>query len=150
MNAKPQTCYISWVPSPNNIKRIGKIHTVLYRYTFGLIGSRLDGLDVLLLTTIGRKSGLARCIPLPYFRDGERYLLVASYGGNARNPEWIANIETNPEVQVQCGRRRWSARARIAQADERARLWAQIIHDFPRYAVYQTKTAREIPVVILD
>jgi F420H(2)-dependent quinone reductase len=146
----PQTEYIRWVPSPNNIKRIGKIHTLLYRCTFGLIGARMDGLDVLLLTTIGRKSGRSYCVPLPYFRDGERYLVVASYGGNTRNPAWVANIAANPTVHVQCGARRWTARARVAEGAERARLWADITHEFPRYAVYQTKTPREIPVIVVE
>jgi deazaflavin-dependent oxidoreductase (nitroreductase family) len=146
----PQTEYIRWVPSQNNIRRIGKIHTFLYRYTFGLIGARMDGLDVLLLTTVGNKSGRSRCVPLPYFRDGERYLLVASYGGNARNPAWVANIVANPAVEVQRGARRWTARAHVAQGAERARLWADITREFPRYAVYQTKTTREIPVIVLE
>ena len=146
----PQTRYIKWVPSPNNIKRIGKIHTVLYRWTFGLIGARMDGLDVLLLTTVGSKSGRPHCVPLPYFRDGERHLVVASYGGNTRNPAWVANIVANSTVQVQRGARRWTARAQVAHGAERARLWADITREFPRYAVYQTRTTREIPVIVLE
>jgi deazaflavin-dependent oxidoreductase (nitroreductase family) len=146
----PQTRYIRWVPSPNNIKRIGKIHTVLYRWSFGLLGARIDGLDVLLLTTVGKKSGQSRCVPLPYFRDGDKYLLVGSYGGNARSPAWVANIAANPTVQVQRGPKRWTARARVATGAERDRLWADITREFPRYAVYQTKTARQIPVVVLE
>lgn len=146
----PQTWYIPWVPSPNNIKRIDKVHTVLYRWTSGLIGARLDGLDVLLLTTTGAKSGIQRCIPLPYFRDGDRILLVASFGGNRKNPAWIANISANPEVQVQLKAKRWTARARISSGAERERLWAGITYEFPRYLKYQAKTERPIPVVVLE
>jgi deazaflavin-dependent oxidoreductase (nitroreductase family) len=146
----PQTRYIKWVPSPNNIKRIGKIHTLLYRWTLGLIGARMDGLDVLLLTTVGSKSGRSHCVPLPYFRDGERYLVVASYGGNTRNPAWVANIVANSTVQVQRGARRWTARGYVAHGAERGRLWADITREFPRYAVYQTRTPREIPVIVLE
>jgi deazaflavin-dependent oxidoreductase (nitroreductase family) len=146
----PQTRYIRWVPSPNNIKRIGKLHTLLYRCTFGLIGARMDGLDVLLLTTVGKKSGRPHCVPLPYFRDAERLLVVASYGGNARNPAWVSNIAANPDVQVQRGPRRWTTRAHVAQGAERERLWANITREFPRYAVYQTRTSREIPVIVLE
>jgi F420H(2)-dependent quinone reductase len=146
----PQTWYIPWVPSPNNIKRIDKIHTVLYRWTSGLIGARLDGLDVLLLTTTGAKSGIQRCIPLPYFRDGDRILLVASFGGNRKNPAWIANITANPEVHVQLRTKQWTARARIAEGAERERLWSGITYEFPRYAKYQLKTERPIPVVVLE
>lgn len=146
----PQTWYIPWVPSPNNIKRIDKFHTLLYRWTSGLIGARLDGLDVLLLTTTGAKSGIQRCIPLPYFRDGDRILLVASFGGNRKNPAWIANITANPEVQVQLKAKQWTARARISNGAERERLWAGITYEFPRYAKYQAKTERPIPVVVLE
>jgi F420H(2)-dependent quinone reductase len=146
----PQRWYIPWVPSANNIKRIGKLHVVLYRWTSGLIGARLDGLDVLLLTTIGAKSGVPRCIPLPYFRDGDRYLVVASYGGNRVNPHWIANIHANPRVEVQLRGKQWTARARVSEGAERERLWKDITTEFPRYAKYQSKTARPIPVVVLE
>lgn len=146
----PQTSYIGWVPSPTNIKRIGKIHTLLYRWTFGIVGSRLDGLDVLLLTTVGKKSGRSHCVPLPYFRDGERHLLVASFGGGASNPAWVANIAANPTVQIQRGAKRWSGRAYVTVGEERERLWADITREFPRYAVYQTKTTRQIPVVVVE
>jgi deazaflavin-dependent oxidoreductase (nitroreductase family) len=150
MTNSPQTNYIGWVPAPGNIKRIGKIHALLYAWTRGLLGGRVDGLDVLLLTTIGRKTRRARCVPLPYFRDGERFLVVASFGGNAANPAWVDNIRHDPEVEVQRGGRRWRTRARIAQDAERERMWSAITHEFPRYAVYQTKTERQIPVIVLD
>jgi deazaflavin-dependent oxidoreductase (nitroreductase family) len=146
----PQTWYIPWVPSPNNIKRIGKIHVHLYRWTFGVVGGRLDGLDVLLLTTIGKKSGLERCVPLPYFRDGKRLLVVASFGGNARNPVWVDNIGANPTVQVQLGAKRWSTRAYVSEGAERERVWADITREFPRYAKYQANTARQIPVIVVE
>jgi F420H(2)-dependent quinone reductase len=146
----PQTHYISWVPAPNTIKLIDKIHTFLFRSTFGIVGGRLDGLDILLLTTIGRKTGRARCVPLPYFRDGDRYLLVASFGGNAHNPAWFANLTENPAVRVQLGRRSWNTHAEVARGAERDRLWADITREFPRYAVYQTKTPRVIPVIVLN
>jgi deazaflavin-dependent oxidoreductase (nitroreductase family) len=146
----PQTRFISWVPAPTTIKRIDKVHTFLYRATFGLVGSRLDGLRVLLLTTRGRRTGRARRVPLPYFRDGDRYLLVGSFGGGAQNPAWIGNLLADPEVQVQSGWRRWQARARMTEGAERARLWANIAREFPRYADYQAMTSREIPVVVLE
>jgi deazaflavin-dependent oxidoreductase (nitroreductase family) len=145
----PQTQYIAYVPPPNAIKRIGKVHTLLYRATFGLIGRRLDGLDVLLLTTIGKQTGRARCVPMPYFRAGADYLLVASFGGNAKNPAWLGNLIANPEVHVQVGRQRFVAQARVAQSAERDRLWADITYEHPRYLEYQTRTSRIIPVVVL-
>lgn len=146
----PQKWYIPWVPAPNTIKRIDKIHTLLYEWTSGVIGSRLDGLDILLLTTTGKKTGVARRVPLPYFRDGSRYLLVGSFGGSPTNPAWVANLSANPHVSVQCGRLRWDTRALVAEGEERERLWSGITYDFPRYAKYQTKTERRIPVIVLN
>jgi deazaflavin-dependent oxidoreductase (nitroreductase family) len=146
----PQTNYISWIPAPQNIKRIGKIHTWLYTKTGGLIGSRLDGMDVLLLTTIGHRSGEPRCVPLPYFTVAGRLIVVASFGGNAKNPAWIANIKQQPEVKVQRGRQRWDARARISEGDERTEIWNGLTHEFPRYANYQTLTDRLIPLVVIE
>lgn len=146
----PQTNYISWVPAPHTTKLIGKIHTFLFKATRGFVGGRMDGLDILLLTTIGKKTGRARCVPLPYFRDGHRYLVVASFGGGPVNPAWFANLATNPAVRVQLGRQTWDTRAQIAQAAERDLLWRDITREFPRYAVYQTKTSRVIPVIVLD
>ena len=146
----PQTKYIRWVPAPQTIKRIDKIHTFLYAWTWGIVGGRLDGLDILLLTTTGKKTGRARRVALPFFRDGERYLLVASFGGNPKNPAWFSNLVADPRVQVQHGRQRWSARAEVPEGAERERLWAAITREFPRYAAYETKTPRQIPVVVLS
>jgi deazaflavin-dependent oxidoreductase (nitroreductase family) len=146
----PQTNYIRWIPAPQNIKRIGKVHTWLYVVTRGVIGRRLDGMDVLLLTTIGHRSGVSRRVPLPYFRLGGRTVLVASFGGNPKDPAWIANIQKQPEVKVQAGAKRWDAQARITEGEERAEIWAQLTHEFPRYANYQTLTRRLIPLVVIE
>jgi deazaflavin-dependent oxidoreductase (nitroreductase family) len=145
----PQTHYIRFVPSPAVIKRIGQIHTQLYRLSLGLIGRRVDGLDILLLTTTGKRSGRPRTVPLPYFCVGSQRLLVASFGGNAEHPAWYRNLEAKPKVTVQLGSVKQSRSARITAGEERARLWAQITHDFPRYAEYQKRTTRLIPVVVL-
>ena len=145
----PQTEYIKYVPEPGTMKRIGKFHTRLYRATGGLIGGRIDGLDILLLTTVGRKSGEKRTVPLPYYRDGQRYLLVASYGGNEKNPAWVHNLTANPSVEIQVGFRKMKAQALPANEPERTRLWDQISTAFPRYLAYQQKTERKIPIIVL-
>jgi F420H(2)-dependent quinone reductase len=146
----PQTDYIKYVPEPRMMKRISKFHTRLYRATGGLIGGRVDGLDILLLTTVGRKSGEKRTVPLPYYQDGGRYLLVASYGGNAKNPAWVHNLTANPSVEIQVGFRKMRAQALAAAEPERTRLWAQISTAFPRYLAYQQKTERTIPIIVLE
>jgi deazaflavin-dependent oxidoreductase (nitroreductase family) len=146
----PQTKYIRFVPRASWIKRIGKIHTPLYRLSGGLLGGRVDGLDILLLTTIGKKSGLPRTVPLPYFRDGSRYVLVASFGGYDKNPAWLGNLKATPRVEVQVGSAKFTSHAQVAEGAERERIWNQVTHDFPRYLEYQKKTQRQIPVVILE
>jgi deazaflavin-dependent oxidoreductase (nitroreductase family) len=146
----PQTKYIRWVPTPETIKRIAKLHVPLYRATWGILGGRVDGLDILLLTTLGKKTGLLRTVPLPYFRDGERYVLIASFGGNSKNPAWYNNLQAQPEVELQVGRKRMKACAKVADGAERERIWSRVTHDFPRYLRYQAQTARLIPVVVLE
>ncbi len=145
----PQTKYIRFVPRPDTIKNIGKWHVRLFRATRGLIGKRVDGLDILLLTTTGKKTGIARTVPLPYFRDGQNYVLVASFGGNDKNPAWFTNLKATPTVQLEVGSKKLTARAEVPEGAERDRIWGQITRDYPRYAVYQTKTERTIPVVVL-
>jgi len=147
---EPQTSYIRWIPAPGNIKRIGRLHALLYAATGGLLGARLDGLDILLLTTTGRRSGQLRTVPLPYFRLCDRTVLVASFGGHSADPAWLRNIEREPQVQIRCGAQRSRVRASILQGEERARLWAALTHAFPRYGVYQTRTTRQIPLVELQ
>ena len=146
----PQTRYIKYVPEERTMKRIGKLHTRLYRATGGLVGGKVDGLKIMLLTTVGRKSGEKRTVPLPYYRDGKRYVLVASFGGNDKNPAWFHNISANPEIEIQVGFRKLKARATIADEAERKRIWDQITYEFPRYLEYQKKTTREIPIVVIE
>jgi deazaflavin-dependent oxidoreductase (nitroreductase family) len=147
---QPHLRYIRWVPSERMVKWIGRLHTWLYRLTGGLIGARVDGLDMLLLTAVGRRSGQRRCSPLPFFRDGSSLLLIASFGGNTKHPAWYLNLVAQPLVEVQVRRHRMRAKAHTAVGEERARLWQALVHDHPRYAQYQLTTEREIPVVVLE
>lgn len=104
----------------------------------------------LLLTTTGRKSGEKFIFPLFYGESGSSYFVIASKGGAPQHPGWYRNILANPEVEVQVGTSRMKARARTATGEERARLWEKALEFWPPYADYQRKTAREIPVVVLD
>jgi len=140
-----------------------KLHSFIYRHSGGVIGSQfVAGAPALLLTTIGRKSAKPRTCSLIYLRDGERLVVVASNGGSDQPPLWLLNLQANPDVEVQIGRKRFSARARVASAEERERLWplvnrqnrglAPIMHPGARgrYDVYQHHTTRPIPVVVLE
>ena len=104
----------------------------------------------LLLTTTGRKSGEKFIFPLYYGKVGDSYIVVASKGGAPQHPGWYRNLLADPEVDVQIGSKKIKARARTATGPERARLWQKALEFWPPYADYQKKTAREIPVVVLD
>ncbi len=131
------------------MRAAGSLHRGLYRLSGGRFGTALGGMQVLLLTTTGRKSGQARTWPLAYFRDGERVIVVASAGGEPKHPAWYLNLRDNPAVTVQLGATTRRMTATTATGDERARLWARIVAVAPNFADYQRKTTREIPVVIL-
>jgi deazaflavin-dependent oxidoreductase (nitroreductase family) len=125
-------------------------HARRYVATGGQDGHIWEGVPTLLLTTTGRRSGQARTTPLIYGRDGERYLIVASRGGAPTHPAWYENLSAQPEVQVQVMADRFKARARTASAAERATLWKTMAAIWPPYDEYQARTARQIPVVVLE
>jgi deazaflavin-dependent oxidoreductase (nitroreductase family) len=108
-------------------------------------------LPTLLLTTRGRKSGEPRALPLIYGTTGDSYVVIASKGGMPTHPYWFLNLEAEPACELQVGAKRVSARARVAEGEERARLWKQMAGIYPPYDAYQ-KNAKErtIPVVVLD
>lgn len=125
-------------------------HLALYRATGGRIGGTLGSLRVLLLTTTGRRSGQPRTVPLVYFEDGDRLVVIGSKGGDPRDPLWWENLKATPLAQVQIGSELRTVRARLASGDERARLWPRIKQENAFYAGYERKTSREIPVVLLS
>ena len=132
------------------VKRMSSWHRVLYRITGGVIGRRLVDNDILLLTTRGRATGSEHTVPLLYLRDGDVLVVVASYGGRDRHPEWYLNLVDEPSVTAQIGRNRRSFQARTATGDERERWWPRVVAAYSDYAVYQGRTDREIPVVMLE
>ncbi len=129
---------------------ITTVHRFLYRASNGRIGSNLGGKPMLLLKTVGRRSGEPRLTPLLYVPDGERWLLVASNAGDDRSPGWWHNLEADPNAEIQVGTERHPVRARTARPEERRVLWPKLIAAYPPYADYEERTDREIPVVILE
>ena len=113
-------------------------------------GHNWRGVQTLLLTTRGRKSGKLRRTALIYDRDGDSYVVVGSQSGAPNHPAWYLNLLADPEVGVQVGADKFTARARTATPAERPELWRRMAAIWPDYDSYQTKTEREIPVVILD
>lgn len=133
-----------------DVSLFGPEHVARYVETDGEVGFLWNGAPTLILTTTGRKSGKQRSTPLIFGRDGESYVLVASKGGLPQHPGWYFNLSEQPEVQLQVKGDRFRARARTAEGEERDRLWTLMNEIWPHYAEYQTKTTRQIPVVVLD
>ena len=156
--ARPKKSYFT--PGPRLLKWITKTHLDLYEKTGGVIGSVIaqfgeEGepfirpMQMLILTTTGRKSGLERKAPLPYFQYDDRVFVIASNAASEKNPDWYNNLEANPDVRVQLSGARLRATAKPLAGEEYDRLWARHTDAWPRWAVYQTRTSRKIPMVEL-
>jgi deazaflavin-dependent oxidoreductase (nitroreductase family) len=113
------------------------------------LGGGKGMVPTLLLTTVGRKSGRVLTLPLIFGQSGANYVVVASKGGAPAHPAWYLNMQADPEVQVQVKAKKFSAHAHTAEGEERAGLWAKMVGIYGPYAQYQTKTDRQIPVVVL-
>lgn len=128
----------------------GQEHVKKYRETNGQVGHDWQGTTTLILTTTGRKSGEERSTPLIYQPTDDGYAIVASKGGDDSPPAWFLNLQQHPEVDVQVKDDRFHARARVASPDEKPDLWKKMVATWPAYDEYQSKTDREIPVVVLE
>jgi len=131
------------------LKLLSQLHVFLYKASGGRIGGRFKAAPVLLLTTTGRKTGKRRTTPLLYGEDAGRYVIVASVGGAPKHPAWYLNLSGNAAASIEVDRRTLPVNAETAPAEQRARLWTLMTQVYPGYDAYQTKTSREIPVVVL-
>ncbi len=133
------------------LRRLMGGHTTVYRLSNGLIGHRFPGAPpMLLLDEVGARSGVKRTSPLVYGRDGENLVLVASKGGYPKNPAWFHNLRANPDTTVQVGSRKLQVHARVAEGEERTRLWSLMVGVYAGYEAYRKRTEREIPLVVLE
>lgn len=128
----------------------GDEHVRRYRETDGEVGYLWNGAPILLLTTTGRRTGEPRTTPLIFGRDRDAYVIVASKGGSPEHPGWYRNIERDPEVELQVKADHVRGRARVAEGEERERLWRAMAEIWPAYDEYATRTDREIPVVVVE
>ncbi|MCK9922976.1 nitroreductase family deazaflavin-dependent oxidoreductase [Frankia sp. AgPm24] len=124
-------------------------HVARYRETNGEVGYIWNGVTILLLTTTGRKSGQPRTTPLIFAKDGDDFLVVASQGGAPTHPLWFLNLEADPKAEVQVLDQTIPVLGRAASEQEKPRLWEIVSAAWPNYHVYQTRTTRPIPVVVL-
>jgi deazaflavin-dependent oxidoreductase (nitroreductase family) len=140
------------MPSDLQLKAMNTVHRGLLRLSGGRLGWRTAGMMVIELTTTGRKSGQPHTVMLTSpVQQGDAIVVVASRGGDDHHPSWFLNLNADPDVDVVVGgKAKRSMRARVANPEERAALWPKVTAAYRGYAGYQAKTAREIPLVMLE
>jgi deazaflavin-dependent oxidoreductase (nitroreductase family) len=140
------------MPSDFQLKAMNAVHRGLLAISFGRLGWKAGGMPVLELTTTGRKSGQPRTVMLTSpVQEGDAIVIVASRGGDDHHPAWFLNLRDKPEVEVKYeGKPKRPMRARIATPQERSALWPRVTAKYKQYGSYQTKTDREIPLVLLE
>ena len=140
------------MPSDLALKAMNLVHQTVLKVTGGKVGWEAARMPVLQLTTTGRKTGQPRTVMLTSpLQEGSTFVVVASRGGDDEHPAWFLNLRDDPDVEVTTkGGNRRRMHARVASPEERARLWPRITAEHKNYAGYQTKTAREIPLVLIE
>lgn len=132
------------------LRAIGKLNVPLYRATGGRIGGRLNNAPILLLTTTGRKSGEPRTAPVLYLRHGDDLVVIGSNAGNAKTPAWSLNLQANGDAEVEIGRRKRRVRGRVAEGEERERLWRAMNEQYAGFDDYAERTNRDIKLFVLE
>jgi len=128
----------------------GAEHVRAYRESAGERGYHWRGTTILLLDTVGRRTGKPHTAPLIYRTDGEDFVVVASKGGRPEHPAWFLNLQAQPEAEIQVRDERIPVRMRVAEGEERERLWKHMAQVWPDYDAYQARTNRRIPIVVLE
>lgn len=129
---------------------VGTLNVKLFRWTGGRVGGSFDGAPLLVLHHKGAKSGTWRETPVIHLADGDRYVIVASIGGNPHNPAWYHNLRANPDVEVEVRGGRRAVRARQASREEADALWPRLEAMWPAWREYKARTEREFPVMLLE
>lgn len=131
------------------IRLFVRLHTFIYRLTGGRLGGSWAKADVLLLTTVGRRSGRSRTTPLLYLPDGDAFVVVATNDGSPDHPQWYRNLQAHPHATVHVRSRKVRVVAEDAAGADRERLWPLLVAIYPNYERDQQRTDRELPVVML-
>ncbi len=134
----------------SHVRLLSRVHRMLFRVTGGRIGRRLVKNDMLLLTTTGRRTGRSHTVPLLYLEEGDTTVIIASFGGRDRHPAWYLNLLTTPSVSVQKAGKIFTATARTTSSTERVIWWPRVVAAYADYQSYQTRTDRQIPIVLLE
>ena len=125
----------------------GRIHTTILRLSRGKMANTLAGLDMLLLTTIGRRTGRPHHNPLLYIKRNKSYYCAASFGGSQNNPDWVKNLMKTTQVNIMLKGRSFPAVGTILSGTEREMAWDDLTQYYPPFKKYQTRTNRTIPVI---
>jgi deazaflavin-dependent oxidoreductase (nitroreductase family) len=131
-------------------RRLSRLHATIYRVTGGRVGKRLVRNDMLLLTTLGRTTGAPHTVPLLYLQDGTTLAVIASWGGRDHHPDWYRNLAAHPWAIVNIGGHESRVEAQTAHGEAREMWWRRALEAYHGYAVYQGRTEREIPIVMLE
>ena len=121
-----------------------------FRENRNQVGGPFEGRHLLLLTTIGARSGRRHTTPMMYIPDGEHLLVVASNAGSPNHPDWYRNLVAHPQVTVEVGTETFDATAIVTEGEERQRLWNRIVELYPFFAEHQAKITRQIPIIVLS
>src|ERR1044072_899064 len=132
------------------LRLVGQPNVPLSRARRGRLGGRVGNGPVLLLTTIGRKSGQARTAPVLYLADGDRFVVINTNAGNAKTPAWSLNLRANPEAEVEVGGEKTKVRARLAEGEERDDLWRRHMQQYSGWDYYESKLDRKPSVFVLE
>ena len=132
------------------LRLMGRLNTPIYRLTRGRMMNKVGRAPVLLLTSIGRRSGQPRTAPVVYLADGERLVVISSNGGNHNAPGWSYNLKANPDAEVEIGSERRLMRARVADGEERAALWRRMNEQYAGFDDYEANVTRDIALFVLE
>jgi len=133
-----------------DMKEINRQVIEEFRTNGGKVGGQFAGAPMVLLTTKGAKSGKTYVNPLVFSRDGDKYVIIASFAGGPKNPSWFHNLVAHPTPTVEIGGERFQAKATFPSGAERERLFNQQASQMPIFNEYRKKTTRQIPVVVLE
>jgi len=134
----------------SSLRALGRLNVPIYRLTRGRLMNKVGRAPVMLLTSTGRRSGQPRIAPVLYGRDGERLVVIGSNGGNHNAPGWAYNLKANPDAEAQIGGERRRVRARVAEGEERARLWRTMNDLYGGFEDYEENVTRDIAVFVLE
>jgi F420H(2)-dependent quinone reductase len=132
------------------LKATGKLNVPVYRLSRGRLMNTVGTAPVLLLTSVGRRSGQRRTVPVVYLADGERQIVVGSNAGNARTPAWSYNLQANADAEIEIRGKRTLVRARVVDGEERAQLWRRVNEMYEGFDEYDARTSRDIKVFVLE